>query len=325
MNSIIISIIVPVYNSAKTLSKCVESIITQSFNNFELLLIDDGSTDSSKCICDSFALLDARINVIHKNNGGVSSARNAGLDAAIGQWIVFADSDDWCEPDYLQDFFNISEKLSSSDIVLQGRKNEINGRVINNIILNNGVYSNIAEGMLKNKLLTFGAPYCKLYSNELIQKHNIRFPEDYSYGEDTTFFLKNIAYASRIITTNKCNYHYVDAEVGSLSKKDHEFKQLTEFLLDSLYLIKKIDLKSDAHGALVSTYFPNYKNLILRSIANTYRLGYSRRKKRECLNTIKNKLIPVCPCYSRSSLLLIKYTPTWLLIPMFALVLKLKR
>lgn len=94
MNSII-SIIIPVYNAEKTLSRCVNSILNQTFQDWELLLIDDGSTDRSGELCDEYASKDQRIKVFHKTNGGVSSARNIGLDYAKGEWITFIDSDDY--------------------------------------------------------------------------------------------------------------------------------------------------------------------------------------------------------------------------------------
>ena len=96
-----ISIITPVYNAEKYLRCCIDSIIAQTFTDFELLLIDDGSKDKSGAICDEYAAKDARIRVFHKENGGVSSARNLGLDNAKGEWITFIDSDDWVKQDYL--------------------------------------------------------------------------------------------------------------------------------------------------------------------------------------------------------------------------------
>lgn len=94
-----ISVIVPVYNAEKYLDRCVESIVAQTYKNLEIILVDDGSTDNSPAICDAWAKKDSRIRVIHKKNGGVSSARNAGLDACTGDYIGFADADDWMEPD----------------------------------------------------------------------------------------------------------------------------------------------------------------------------------------------------------------------------------
>ena len=97
----IMSVIVPVYNTEQYLHRCIDSILTQTYTDFELLLIDDGSKDKSGDICDEYALKDSRIRVFHKENGGVSSARNLGLDNAAGEWITFVDSDDWIIESYL--------------------------------------------------------------------------------------------------------------------------------------------------------------------------------------------------------------------------------
>jgi len=113
-----ISIIIPVYNSSKYISKCIESILNQTEADFEVLLIDDGSLDGSGNICDRYAVIDSRIRVFHKQNGGVSSARNLGLDNALGEMIFFIDSDDTVDKDYL-------EKLmikSDEDYVISGVK-----------------------------------------------------------------------------------------------------------------------------------------------------------------------------------------------------------
>ena len=101
-----ISIIVPVYNSEKYLDACIDSILSQSFRDFELILVDDGSKDSSAQICDEYASQDTRVRVIHKANGGVSAARNDGLDIAKGEYITFIDSDDWVEREYLETLSN---------------------------------------------------------------------------------------------------------------------------------------------------------------------------------------------------------------------------
>lgn len=287
-----ISIIIPVYKTEKYLHRCIDSILTQTYSDWELLLIDDGSPDKSGEICDDYAKNDERIKVIHKKNGGVSSARNAGLDVAKGQWVVFVDSDDWCEENYLSDFISTQKNLHEDCVVLQGRKNEVDGKVVDNLVLKECSYENVSEAMLENNLLVFGAPYCKLYSNILIQKYEIRFPEEYSYGEDTTFFFRVLSVVKEVITTSKCNYHYVDAIDGSLSKKDHDFEPLAAFLRDSIDLLKLIDYNSLVKGELVRAYTPSFQKLILRSIANMYRLGYSYQHKKKCFNCIKVELLP---------------------------------
>ena len=109
-----ISVIVPVYNTEKYLDECIQSILNQSFTNFELLLIDDGSTDRSGAICDQYAAKDERVRVFHKENGGVSSARNVGLDEAKGEWIAFVDSDDYL----LSNALDLITDLENEDFVI---------------------------------------------------------------------------------------------------------------------------------------------------------------------------------------------------------------
>lgn len=111
MNNPLISVIVPVYNVEKYLPRCIDSIIDQTFKNFELLLIDDGSKDKSGEICDEYAKRDNRIKVFHKENGGVSSARNVGLDSAKGEWIIFCDSDDEFYCNAFKSYNDIIQKM----------------------------------------------------------------------------------------------------------------------------------------------------------------------------------------------------------------------
>ena len=289
-----------------------------------MLLIDDGSPDKSGEICDEYAKNDERIKVIHKKNGGVSSARNAGLDVARGQWVVFVDSDDWCEENYLCDFLNTKNILHEDCVVLQGRINEVDGKVVDNLVLKECSYKNVSGAMLENHLLTFGAPYCKLYSNNLIQKNGIRFPEEYSYGEDTTFFLRVLSVVKEVITTSKCNYHYVDAIDGSLSKKDHDFEPLAAFLRDSMELVKRIDYNSLVKGELVSAYTPSYEKLILRSIANMYRLGYDYQHKKQCFNCIKVELLPKIEMSKTVLWRVLKNIPTDILIFIFNIIMTIR-
>ena len=108
-----ISIIIPVYNVERYLQQCIDSILTQTFTDFELLLIDDGSTDGCSAICDEYAEKDDRIRVIHKPNSGISSTRNRGIDEACGEWLIFLDSDDaWANPNCLQKLYSYTKKLN---------------------------------------------------------------------------------------------------------------------------------------------------------------------------------------------------------------------
>ena len=174
-------------------------------------------------------------------------------------------------------------------------------------------------------MLTFGAPYCKLYSRDLIEKHKIHFPESYSYGEDTTFFLKVLSVTKRIVTNSKCNYHYVDAVVGSLSKKEHDYEPLKMFLEDSINLIKGIDMKFHTDGRLIKSYENSYINLTLRSVVNMYRLGYSYTRKRKCFNDIKSSLLSLIECPHNIAFNTLRYIPTSILIVLFNFITKIRK
>ncbi len=116
----LISVIVPVYNVEQYLSRCVDSILAQTYQNLEIILVDDGTKDNSDKICDDYAARDSRIKVIHKENGGLSSARNAGIDAATGEYLAFVDSDDWIEPDMYEKMLGLIEKYGVK-LVCAGR------------------------------------------------------------------------------------------------------------------------------------------------------------------------------------------------------------
>ena len=116
-----ISVIVPVYKAEAWLARCVDSILAQTFRDLEVILVDDGSPDGSGALCEGYAAADSRVKAIHKANGGVSSARNAGIEAASGEWVAFVDSDDWLEPDYLE---RLADRLTGPDcdVVMGGAR-----------------------------------------------------------------------------------------------------------------------------------------------------------------------------------------------------------
>ncbi len=208
MASPIISVIVPVYKTEKYLSQCIESILAQSFTDFELLLIDDGSPDRCGEICEEYAKRDPRIRVFHQRNAGVSKARNYGLENAMGRYIAFVDSDDYVLPDYLRDLYN---SLSDDKCL-----------VIHTVIKffpdGHSVRSDWPETTIEGKeayrlLLeygdkTIGYSCGKLFNNELIHSHHLRFPEDISLLEDLFFLFDYAQIASSIKVCNVANYVY---------------------------------------------------------------------------------------------------------------------
>lgn len=212
----IVSVIVPVYKVEKYLRECVDSILNQSFDNFELILVDDGSPDSCPSICDEYKAKDRRVAVIHKNNGGLSSARNAGLDAAKGRYILFVDSDDYIKKELLSVCVK-KIKESKADIVRFGyTKIRDDKSVIHNTILEDNYYlfktSKDKLSFICERLLSFKIPFTAwtaLFDNSIIKKHHLRFANERNiYSEDSYFSTLYSFYSSNCITISNMLYVY---------------------------------------------------------------------------------------------------------------------
>ncbi len=203
-----ISVIVPVYKAEKYLHRCIDSILTQTFTDFELILVDDGSPDGSGAICDEYAHKDKRVKVIHKENGGVSSARNAGLDIARGNIICFVDSDDWVENKFLDSFCK-----KDADIVVQAYYQNIIKETINKeyYISIEDKYFECVDEFLKTLYMTdnFGYLPTKALKKEIIDKYNLRLNCNYKFREDLEFVLRYISKCKTFATINKATYHYI--------------------------------------------------------------------------------------------------------------------
>lgn len=195
-----ISVIVPVYNSEKTLARCVDSILSQTFSDFELLLVDDGSTDSSGKMCDDYALKDKRVHVFHKKNGGVSSARNLGLDHVNGKWVTFCDSDDYVNDNWLSIFIKYCK--NDIDLVVQSF----------NILDQNGY--KFFEGHRADFIEIFydlsivGYIWNKLFLTNVLKQYNIRYNESFSFHEDEVFAYQYLLHIDKVIFTPEYAYHY---------------------------------------------------------------------------------------------------------------------
>lgn len=212
----LITVIVPVYRAEQYLADCVSSILRQSFREFELLLVDDGSPDACPALCDHFAGEDVRVTVIHKANGGVSSARNAGLARASGEYVVFVDSDDYLGPDYLQELYALRQSADPEVEVLvisDYQPFSLQGAVSRTFP---PAFSVSLPGDKPNpevyRHLVFDfrifPPYCKLYHRRVIEAHTLRFREDLRTAEDFDFNCRYLQYVSQIIYTPSVHYHY---------------------------------------------------------------------------------------------------------------------
>lgn len=226
-----ISIIIPIYNVSQYLNECIQSVVNQSYKDFECILIDDGSSDGSEMICDQWAQKDSRIKVIHQSNQGVSKARNRGIVEAQGEYITFIDSDDWIDPNYLNKLFQPIEKYKV-DLVVCGLQQQYNNGTFQNYSYKTGII-NIEKQFTNeftdiNKKFLFFGPYIKLYKKAIIQKHNIHFPPEYTYGEDLIFNYNYLEYVKAIYIVNQCLYHYRIIGSGTLSS----IKRINQFEID---------------------------------------------------------------------------------------------
>ena len=224
-----ISVIVPVYNTEKYLRRCVDSILAQTFTDFELLLIDDGSSDRSGVICDEYALKDSRIRVFHKKNGGVSSARNLGLDNATGEWITFVDSDDWISLNLLQNLDQIVLNYEKVNLVISLSANVYSDKIVKPQPIKAIISRyNFNELFTKYELAWRTSPWGKLYRKRIIDEYNIRFNKDMPIAEDLVFLYTYISIIDEIYISDKVDYFYNVTVLDSLAKKYHKFQ--TELL-----------------------------------------------------------------------------------------------
>lgn len=240
-----ISVIVPIYNNEKYLKECIESIIEQSYMETEIILVDDGSTDKCPQICDEYAKKSNKIKVIHKKNGGVSSARNNGIAEATGEWISFVDSDDWIEPTYLEEMINAANK-NKADIALCGYKRvasndeKICWSNYNKVITSKEYLINCL-----NPQTGFGFCHMKLIKKDKIQ--NIKFDEKLKVGEDALFNIELSKNVETAVYVNKYLYNYRINMSSAVKKfdKDYPEKYIKSMKKISNYIEKNTENNND--------------------------------------------------------------------------------
>lgn len=224
----LLSVIVPAYNAESSLNKCLTSIMNQSYQDFEIILINDGSKDNTKQICDQLAQEYKKIRVLHKNNGGVSSARNLGLDYAKGDFITFIDSDDVIEKDFLEKLM-----VNSQYDLLISSFNSTTGNVFpleDKSYDSKGIEQHI-NSLINHPFLLY-CVWGKLFKNDIIQKQHIRFDNKLRLYEDTIFCMNYFSYCHSIKTISYRGYLYI-GEWGGVNKyvlslDEIEYRCMTE-------------------------------------------------------------------------------------------------
>jgi len=223
MNTIKISVIIPVYNTSVFLSRCLDSILEQDYDNFEVICINDGSTDSSESILESYAQRYHNLIIVNQSNMGVSVARNSGLNCANGEYVVFVDSDDYVANNYLTTLAKLAIE-NDYDLVCSGIHDFNSDGIINTIKLNNREYSlssvNSLIEFLETRLNT--SPVSKLYKKSIIENFNIQFNPKLSLGEDRDFNLHFFNYCNKLRISDYIGYYYRKDVLGSLTHQLHK-------------------------------------------------------------------------------------------------------
>ena len=210
MKNQIVSIIVPVYNVDKFIKKCLDSILCQTYKNLEILLIDDGSTDSSGKICDEYANIDSRVKVYHQDNSGVSSARNLGLDHCNGELISFIDSDDFVEPNYIEILLDNYEN-NSQIVICKFDIYQNQDAVKPGFLKINGEFTSETYDFVKT---AHGRVWGTIFSKELIA--DLRFNKELTIGEDALFLAELIKKSIKIKIIPNILYHYIERDGSEL-------------------------------------------------------------------------------------------------------------
>lgn len=275
-----ISVIVPVYKAEAYLCRCVDSILSQTFEDFELLLIDDGSPDRSGEICDEYAKRDCRVRVFHKENGGVSSARNVGIDNAIGEWIWFMDADDEVDTTTLR---NLSPNLDKGyDCIMFGFE-RIENKIHNHQDVNPKVITlNPIEAikcMYQPLVFSYeGFVWTKLFKASIIHDNHIYFDESIKYNEDRLFCIIYFMHIklSVLYDTRQFYRYYINAN-SAMSIAKNTFNP--DFLTDLVASLRMRDMLCENYSSLVSYA----RQCIVRSAISNIVVVLKNRIKNKCL------------------------------------------
>lgn len=310
MEKVKIGIIVPIYNVEKYLKECIQSVLRQSYGDFELILVDDGSTDCSRAICDEYKDQDKRVKVIYKTNGGLVSARKAGLAICEADYVMYLDGDDWIDADMLESMVSVIEDRSI-DVVISNIKREINGRLESGPLhFKDGLYTKRAlEETVYSKLICWEPFYepgilpslCgKLYRTELLKIYQNNVDNDITLGEDAVCTYPLLSNCKKIYLLNRNFYNY-RVNLNSMTLSYNKKQSLGTVIL--INRLKSYFSESEVFYPQIMQYhgfitMRNMFNVGLAGIGN----GFNSRCKdlqkylvetnfRESFNYIKNDMV----------------------------------
>lgn len=305
----LVSIVIPIYNVEDFLESCLNSVKNQSYKDIEVLLVDDGSKDNSKKICDKFIEIDDRFKYVYQKNSGVSSARNNGMRNARGEYITFVDGDDYLDEEHIEKMVN---GLSQSELAISGRKNVTESGI--EVEFKNDRNITFARKELINQILKTGIvysfPWNKIYKLKILHDNGIQFDESLDYGEDLVF---NIQYAlltrkSTLITGSTYNYVYRENSVSNQLDAATLRKRITDLLsikrvidilpddydIEKKFLYKRIAVEGSKYIRLMCIYDFSVNNIEANKkiVVNAYRVIKKSLSNRERLVFFGNFKFP---------------------------------
>ena len=278
-----ITVVASVYNNGQYLPKFMDSILGQTYRDFELILVDDGSADGSAETCDQQAARDERVRLFHKPNGGLSSARNLGIEQARGEYIIFPDPDDWVELDYLEKLLSIRER-NGADLSICGHFDHIDGKIR---VWNAGAKERVlnteeAMNMLMRPNAYCGYAWNKLYRMDVIREHDLRFDTELGMMQDLHFAVRYFQYCKTVAYDPVPLYHY-NHDSGGVTAI---YSPLTKRKLSCFLTYRKIaDLTKQDHPAIAILAYSSMCHMSLQYIFIYYR---SRMKDKDTLKSLKN-------------------------------------
>ena len=280
----LISVIIPVYKVEKHLEKCVDSVINQTYKNLEIILVDDGSPDNCPKICDEYAKKDKRIKVIHKENGGVGSARNKGMEKAVGEYITFVDSDDWLEKNFIQEMLFIINKYKVDYVtcgyyrVYENKKEIINGN-LEEIVIDSKEYVN----KLLNVQNGYGFVHMKLIKKEKIS--SLRFEEKLVVGEDALFNIQLCKNIDKIVIYNKPLYNYYFNTNSVVRKYNNEY--CNNYLKSMIYMSEYIRKNYKSENVIQNLYNYIAYHVLLICVNYCYHPDNPNKGRKLLVETVK--------------------------------------
>ena len=291
----LITVVLSVYNTGKYLPKAMASLLAQTMKDFEIIIVDDGSTDNSMEICEQEAKDKPFIRVFHKENGGLSSARNFGIEHAEGEFIIFPDPDDWVEPDYLEKLVNIG-RVSKADLAICGHFDEMDGK---RRIWNQGAASSVMDNRSAMETLMMPNSFCgyawnKLYSMDVIKANNLRFDTQLGMAQDLHFAVRYFQKIKTVAYNPVPLYHY-NHDSGGVTAS---YSPLSARKLSCLLTYKKIgDTTKEDYPNVAEIAYSSLCNMCLQYIYIFYRSGMNDK---DVLEMLRNNFMEFRSFFRRS-------------------------